>query len=210
MAEADTDNLVARYLSGVSILQLANEAGRSRWYIADRLRKRGVDIRGWSDAAKSPLRRSRGTKIGKFEADVAAELRERGMECATQKTIGTYNVDIAINEAFVAVEIQRATTSNYAWSSMRRERLIDILNAGWHLLIVYCPARYKWVGKQTIPGSRYDVFDVRAVCDKIITFAHVARRNHAARRQYAVIDGEGNFCTPSRLKLDNWPFVIGF
>lgn len=131
----------------------------------------------------------------RFVTEIAAMISESGIQATINFPILTYSVDIALQERLVAVEVQYSNHTNPA-SSLRRERLEDILDAGWSVLVVY--ARY-----------RVDA-NVAAIAKQTITFADRVRGTPTTGGQYGVISGEAEPMTPRRLNLPRRPRVDGF
>ena len=111
------------------------------------------------------------------EGKMLAMLRSRGLGCIPQKAIGRYNVDVAVTEPPIAVEIFGGN-----WHSgghhrrMFPKRADYILDLGWSLMIVWDQTR--------------DPMSVHAA-DYIATFIKESRRDPSLRREYRVIRGCG-------------------
>lgn len=241
----DVDDMIRRYQSGVSVLELAAEIGVSRGVITHRLGRANVAIRGrseaeglkWSRRKASPDYRAiverqcsgawRGTtgrvrseserikgaltharkatsRMGRYEAEVALILSARGVAVDPQTAVGPYNVDLGIASHRVAVEIQRSQKRAGRPDSVRRERIEHILNAGWSVLIVYCPPGAKWEGRRT-RLAKVEKFDVGAVADEIVAFGNLARALPPGRGKHRVIDGHGKPSSALRRDLDGLP-----
>ena len=212
-------HLVELYEAGMSELQLAQEHRCSRSVIRSRLNGAGIQCRGRAEAAqdtatkvckaRAMLNRSRGVGA-KHEMWLVNHLQGVAGLVSWQHPIGAYNVDLALIESAVAVEIQRQTSRKGRPDSLCRDRLIGILNTGWNLLIVYAPCRWKWRGKSVIPGSRYETLDRWCILEKILSFAQTASRNPSSGCKYGVIRGDGKPDAAHRFNLDHWPRVPGF
>jgi transposase-like protein len=97
------------------------------------------------------------------------------MSPVTQKAIGVYNVDLAIEP--VAVEVFGGNWHGHGRHRGRfQQRRQDILDGGWSLLVV-------WVTRQ----HRLQ----RAVADEVRAFVDLARREPSLVGQYRVVWGDG-------------------
>lgn len=96
-----------------------------------------------------------------------------------QKAVGKYNIDIALNEPPVAVELFGGSWHQSGNHIARfHERVKYLLNSGWSVLIVW------------VDGLRYPL---SVGCDKyVIRFANELRGNPSAISQYRVILGNGD------------------
>lgn len=217
----DVDDLVRRYESGVSVNQLANDLGVSRPTVTRRLRKRGVHIRGRSEAerlkwssmntadrirqcsaawdARRGQRDSVATKraraigmfrnaqrIGRGEDKIAGGLRAIGLTVEQQFPVGPYNVDVAVREGGVAVEVMGSWPKANG-STPYRERVEHILDAGWLLLWVDAA----W-GK---PVS------VSHVAKYVLTLPEIASPDEARRRGQWVIRSDSEEASTMGAKL---------
>jgi very-short-patch-repair endonuclease len=155
-------------------------------------------------AAKSMEGRAR--RLGKYEREVLDEVNAMGGRLSWQTTIGPYNVDLAFREERVAVEIQRQAvrTDRLSGCSMRRERVEYILNRGWHLVVVFCPDRFHWVGRRTKSGHAQSI-DVAAVAEYLVAAANELRGKPSTPGEYRVIRGDAKPCTTRSVQLDRLP-----
>lgn len=134
-------------------------------------------------------------RVGKFEREVVATLRDRRIFADAQFPIGPYNVDLAVPTLRVAVEIM-CTNHRKPWSSIRRERIEYILDERWNVLIVYVPL-----------GSH---LDVGAAANKVVAFCNRTRRDKAVRGHYGMVGRDGEPTSPARFDLPDRPRVRGF
>lgn len=112
-----------------------------------------------------------------IEALMIGLIEARGFDCVPQKAVGRYNVDIAIEESRVAVEIFGGHWHAGGRHARRhRQRCDYILDSRWALIIVWVTRDYP--------------IDVGAV-DQIITLCEGRRRAQPKRRQEIVIRGDG-------------------
>lgn len=162
-----------------------------------RLTKAAHDaVRGMTHSDESVRKRATkmvGARVGIYEADIIKELAKRGIACSGQKPFWRYNFDIALNKLPVAVEIYSHHPGRKRLASLR-ERSKYILNSGWSQLNVVV----------TYPAQR---FDLAAVCDEIVSFADLVRRDKPTVGYYRVIRGYGETATTSGLNFDDIPAV---
>lgn len=114
-----------------------------------------------------------------IEYQLAHWLNDRGIDVVQQKAIGPYNVDIAIEEPRIAIEI---FGGNFHATGRHQSRFFKrtkyILDQGWHFVIVW------------VDGRRYPMSV--SCADYIITFANELRSNPSTICKYRVIRGDGN------------------
>ena len=159
-----------------------------------------VARRGSHDPVERMIRRAktmyeRQVRIGRGEAPVASALREAGFAVAHQFPVGPYNLDIAIRECSVSVEIQIGNLRK-ANGSGGRERIEYILDAGWSVLVAY--------------ASAWKRFDLVAVSQQVVAFANLASRDPSTRGQYGMIWGDGKPYSPKGFDFPRRPRVPGF
>lgn len=131
---------------------------------------------------------------GKYGSDgellLARLLEERGFFPTPQKAIGKYNVDMAATES-IAVEVLGGN-----WHATKRThafRTPQILNAGWHLIMV-------WNQKGTGPIAT-------GAADYITSFAEEVRWQPSLGSQYRVISGSGELLAARSADSDEFPLV---
>jgi len=108
-------------------------------------------------------------------------LAQRGFCFTSQKAVGRYNIDIAFDELFVAVEVNGGWhyfSDRSAAESKRREYILD---AGWRLIDVALTSSssnsWKWL---------------RPACaDKIVALLDEVRAGKSSWGQHCVIGGDG-------------------
>lgn len=125
-------------------------------------------------------------KLGKGEWKAAAHFARNDVTPVMQKAIGPYNADIAIGS--VAVEVHNMAAHPH---TQRTYRLVDILNAGWHLFYI---------------KINYTPFERRAL-DKALAFFNFARRHPSIRREYRVIRGDGEFIAAGYVDSDDLALI---
>lgn len=100
-------------------------------------------------------------------------LEARGATCTAQFAIGPYNIDIAIHEPPIAVELR----SRGAYPVNHRQRSKYIFDQGWSICYVFATKR--------------DFHLTEGAADYITAWAQELSRQPAARGQYRVIGGKG-------------------
>ncbi len=139
-------------------------------------------------------RELRATPIG-TERKMISLLKRRGFACVPQKAIGPYNVDIALTELSIAVEIFGGHWHTGGRHAARfRKRTDEILDAGWAVIIV-------WV----IPKKGCPLTGGSA--DEILALSKRMRRDKTLRSQEIVISGNGKFPAAGHNKSDGRPIV---
>ena len=131
--------------------------------------------------ARSGTRFLRQTHIGRDETLLAAELIKRGATIVQQFPVGPYNLDIAFDKSFIAVEVQSSGMGcASSRSSASTDRVEYILNSGWR--IVFIAGR---TGRHAIR------FNDRAIADKLIAFFKRASGDKSLIGKYGVILSHG-------------------
>lgn len=140
-------------------------------------------------------REQRGLGISRIERQCLAFLEESGFNCIPQKAIGPYNVDIAITELPITVEIFGGhwhTTGRHA--RRFRKRIDYILNAGWYPIIVWVTRDYP--------------LEIGAI-KHIVSFAKKFSSSKTIRRQEQMIRGDGQPTSIGKCKFNNLPIIHG-
>lgn len=127
---------------------------------------------------KGALTRSKGrcrsgAMIGKYERELLPFLRDRGFEVTPQKSVGPYNVDIAVGS--VAVEIS-TMTNHPALNTAFSKRTKYLIKSGYTVMYIWASGRF---------------FPRAVTADKVIAMAKFAQRNPTSVRKYRVIRGTG-------------------
>ncbi len=127
-------------------------------------------------------------------------LKERGcINLTHQKAVGKYNIDIALNELRIAVEISgncdkvNGTTS--AIPARFGKRTPYLLNEGWHVIII------------TIDNIRNRL--TTGAADYIVSLCDEFRRNPPIECQYRVIRGNGQLKTFLSLEYQHGARIPG-
>jgi hypothetical protein len=116
-------------------------------------------------------------------------LWERGEDPTVERAIGPYNFDLAVLP--VAMEVLGG--GFHGVKERHAERTPYILDAGWHLVMVW-----NYEGRSALgPGA----------ADYLVAFLEETRRNPPATCQYRVITGQGELLTARGREDDEFPLV---
>lgn len=119
------------------------------------------------------------------ETQLANWLRDSGLGIVQQRAVDIYNLDIAIEELRIAVEIFGGTWHSSGEHALRFfERTKYLLDQRWHVVIIWTDAKRYPIG---IGSAHYLI----ALCDQV-------RRSPPARSQYRVIRGDGQTQSAAR------------
>lgn len=164
-----------------------SDAERLKWSGMGRAaRKRQVAAahtarRGQKDSIEVQMRRAatwqaKMSHRGPGEVALAAALTSIGVRVTPQKAVGPYNLDLAMDELPVAVEVECGNVFKPLRIPKTLKRLKYIVDQGWRVLIVFTKNR-----PLTFP----------AVVQQSLAFREVAGRDEPALGQYGVVDGDG-------------------
>lgn len=138
--------------------------------------------------ARSQAREARGLTDSDGEQFLHDALVRRGLVPVVQKSIGKYNVDLAV--APVAVEVLGG-----GWHLAKRHHAVrtpHILNAGWSLLFVW--------------NHEGDSALREGAAEYVVSYLEEARRDPSLVGEYRVISGSGEFL--SRGRADDGEFAL--
>ena len=135
----------------------------------------------------------RQTRVGYHEQQIRRHVH--GFAVEAQFPVGPYNVDLAIPEYGIAVEVQ-SSGHRRPTSSIRPERLEYILDRNWCVLVVYVPLHTKSI-------------DAAGIGQQIVALAERVRRSPSLRGQYGMIGRNAKPVTPRRLDLPDRPRIPG-
>lgn len=209
----DMDALVAAYAKGESSRELAKRFGACDNIIRERLRERGIALRGRNDypphtreanaAARGrtvPLREKLmraktverlGLHISPHERTLHGLLDKRRVAYVPQKAIGPYNVDVALTEVPIAVEISGGAGAP-GRQRIRRKRIEYLLDHGLCVVEVHF-------------GGGVPRVVSPAVGDYVVAYKDFLRRNPTAPREHRMIRSDGKPVATRRNKLNPWP-----
>jgi very-short-patch-repair endonuclease len=219
------DNLIEMYISGVSMNELFKQFGIGRNVLTANFKKRGIQIRGNSDAEKikwgkmSPTQRKRqvqkahqavrGTKhsietkvmaaksfyqkclrSGAFEPELA-EIINKHFACSRQVAVGFYNMDIALHELPIAIEVQMSNRSKLL-EPKGLSRIKYILDKGF--LVIYVI---------NLANEVPETIDLFSITHKIIAYINKARLDKTMFGKYIMIGSDGNPLPTDRYNFPN-------
>jgi very-short-patch-repair endonuclease len=119
-----------------------------------------------------------------------------GVDTVPLKAVGRYNVDIALTESRVAVEIFGGHWHMVGRHAARyRKRFDYLLDRGWLPVVVWVTTSYR---------LSY------AVADQIFAWHEGRRAGETFRRQEHVIRGDGYVAAVDQIDPDNGAIVMGF
>jgi len=125
-----------------------------------------------------------------FEIEICNMLINRGFNCIPQKAIGPYNIDIAIIEPPIAIEIFGGGWHNSGTHAARyRKRIEYILDSGFTPVIIWT------VGNFINSGA----------IDYIITLSEKLSCSPPIRSEEHVIRGDGYLCSVGNRKFNCFP-----
>lgn len=209
----DVDDLVKKYLGGMSELELSKKLAVSRTIIRTRLIGAGIKRRTQSEAnfvmsakmtraqrlarTKAAHDAVRGThksfearcsnaktrenlkhNISPVEDELAKFFNQVGFSVTQQKAVGPYNLDIALEEGRIAVEVFGGYFHGYGHHKSRFfDRTKYILDNGWAVVIVWVEAKRHPI---TVDGRKH-----------LLSICKLFRRNPSMLGRYRVIWGDG-------------------
>ena len=138
-------------------------------------------------------REDRGVGISRIELSCKNLLEDRGFTCIPQKAIGSYNVDVAITEPPIAVEIFGGHWHAHGSHAARFRKRIDyIINSGWHPIIIWVTRDYP--------------LEIGAI-EYIVSFAKKISGNKSFRCKEQMIFGNGQVTSLGKRKLNGLPVI---
>jgi very-short-patch-repair endonuclease len=152
--------------------------------------KANIAKRGKRASKASQERRARTMEVtlqlaSRTDLMLSVWLAQRGVKFTPQKAIGSYNIDVAIDELLVAVEV------NGDWHyfpdvvARERERREYLFDAGWRIIDVALTSTCGRPWKYLRP----------ACADKIVALLDELRTSKATWGKHCVIGGDGEFLT---------------
>lgn len=169
-------------------------AERVKWsHLTDPTRRRSQTHAARVNAAKS--RRYKWLNASPSECLLAGGLLALGEQAAQQAPVGLYNVDIALEEIRVAVEVESLASMAPSNHARFKDRLEELCDLGWRVIYVH-------VNDGTVA--------VRPVAQKIVALAEKARGGKPLRGQYGMLSRDGEPCSVRRLNLDRFTRIPGY
>lgn len=129
------------------------------------------------------------------ESLLAWWLLQHGVITTSQKAVGPYNIDLAIEKDAIAVELFGGGWHNYGRHAARFEqRAKYLIDSGWTQL-------YIW-----IDGRRFPLTEQTA--KHVVAFVQATRNNPSIRGRYWVIRANGEAHTVCYRKFDHWADIV--
>lgn len=210
----DSARLVAEYTAGKSLNALAMEFGCERGPLLNCLKENGVKIRGRSDAEQlkwagmtderkaAQMAMAHKSRPGAYVDDVMAMVTAAGYECEGQFAVGPYDIDIAVHELSVAMEVTCFSPGTFR-RTKSRERCEHLLNRGWCVVYLRRPSSQFCRGRAV--GT---YFDHGFVAEQVVAFLDRARRDPSVRGKYRVLHCHPEFSPALGYDLDGLPAVV--
>lgn len=144
---------------------------------------------------RAQTRSRRRLHIGLEEQRLADALIAAGVSIKQQFPMLIYNIDIALHEDFIAVEVADHSLGRTCSHNLV-QRTKDILNLDWTVLFIV--------------GAYDRRVDIGRVTEQIIAYRDFTRSNPSALGKYAMIRSDGKGPTGRYSDLDGLPRVPGF
>jgi very-short-patch-repair endonuclease/lambda repressor-like predicted transcriptional regulator len=171
------ENILSRY-AGMS------EAERKAQVSAANQAKRGKRANHWSLERRAQTMERTLQLAGRADLTLAVYLAARGAGVTLQKAIGPYNLDIAVDELLVAIEVNGYHHTPVAQRMARSrstpaDRRSYVLDRGWRLIEVLASNQAPYVSP--------------ACADRIVALLEEARGHEPSWGEYCVIGSDGEF-----------------
>jgi len=170
----------------------ATEAQRSSMLTNAHIATRGRIVSNREKILRAASREKNCTGASRDEIQLANWLEESGIGITRQKAIDIYNLDIAINELPIAIEI---FGGNWHSTGAHKDRFFKrskyLFNLGWSLIVI-------WIDNGIINPQ---------CADYIIRFINAFRENPPSISQYRVILGNGNPAPVCKSYLNTPPII---
>jgi len=188
--------IIPRNQSDAELMKWANmsEEQRCAQVMAAHEATRGIPVKPESLLLRAKTLETAWHNVAHVERVIAQTMTEHGFPLVQQKAIGKYNVDLTYETGAVTIEV---FGGNWHSSGRHRarfhQRIHYLLNAGWHVVIL-------WIDGRNYPfGGNCP--------DELIRTFQFARENPTAPRQYRVMRGDGQ-CAPATKSYLNTPSDI--
>lgn len=142
----DIDDMIEEYKSGKPLPVIAKEHKYDVGFLCLRFKEKGIKLRGITDSKRfdraAITRFEKGRHIHRLENEVANIISNAGFSVSQQFPVGPYNVDVAIGNLPIAVEICHTNATNFnngvpsKCISPQRRRIKYLLDRGWFVLYI--------------------------------------------------------------------------
>ena len=213
IAIPDLDEIIAEYQAGKPLYVIAKERSYDTRTLENRFKENGIELRtAWETlkgrtiadealAKKASTRFKRQCQINKGENEVASLLRDAGFSVTQQFPVGGYNLDIALTESLVAVEISYACASHFnkrnSDSRPQKDRIKYLCDKGWFVIYVIATRCNE---KRTI--------NLSIIRDELLTWLERACENNSLQGRFHVIWGNGSPPPHARYDFSGCPVLL--
>jgi hypothetical protein len=201
------DRIVSDYQAGKTVVEISRDTGVNVGTIYNRLAEREVTRTG-SDASQmrysttDAAYRKRITaaahkaNVGRVHPPEELEaLRGLGYTIIPQRALGSYNLDIGLEECRVSVEVQSGWPYSFLGAKPALKRLKYVLGQGWSILFV---------------AIRGEGFIFPGIVQKVLTFCDLAGGEESPCGQYGVVRSDGKRFTKKCPNPDGFSRIPGF
>lgn len=144
---------------------------------------------------RAATREARELGVSRIERMTRRLLEERGFSTCVQKAVGPYNIDVAINEPPIAVEIFGGHWHTAGRHAARfRKRTDYLIDSGWIPVFIWVTRDYP--------------LELGAI-EYVVSLAEQMRRGEPVRRQEHMIRGDGQPSAVGECHLNNRPVIPG-
>ena len=214
------DDFIQRYLSGVPLRELAAEYRVCRKRLSAHLKANGIEPNGiatfirhygekalsdrcyhsspWKTRNTELLAKTRQDRVllkGKHEQELLDSLKELGLNPINQLAISRYNIDIALQEHFIAIEVECGAW--YGSTSAKRERIEYLFDLGWRVIFIRA-------------GRSGAIIDFSAIAQKLYALSQIVGIHPAIGRQYGVIGRHGESTARLPDRFNHYTRIPGF
>jgi hypothetical protein len=226
--DIDTDDLVARYLGGISENALARSLGVSRSVIQRRLSEAGVERRGQSDAervkwaalrrqGREAIERQCGGAWAARRGSVASKIELKRKAQTRSRKVGIYETDLAAALLEVGHQVeQQVPVGPYNLDLLVDGSIaVEVEFYGFKRHSRAAGQRLEQMRRREILGCLFVLvrptrgIDLAEIVKQVVAFSDRVRRHPAPMCQYGVIRGHGER-SPARPQTDGAPRVVGF
>lgn len=134
-------------------------------------------------------------KMSPYEWQLFGAFVAMGVPCSQQRAVGTYNLDIAMNEFPVAVEIEIGSAFSVSRRFRVEQRTKYLTNLGWAVIYVI-------IGRRRLA--------IAPVANKVLSLLDRVRADKSILGQYGVVDCQGQSLAGSRYDFNAITRIPGF
>lgn len=149
-----------------------------------------------------------GLHVRRGEKEIADAIRNVGFFVTPQFAVGPYNLDLAISELGIAVEVLGSQWKKSDTAKIRK-RTKYILDLGWTIIFASTWQCCSHNSPRMLELRKFR-FDPIAIAKKIVTLAEILRRDKSVRGKYGMIGRHGQPISVASHYLDDLPRIPGF